>query len=382
MTRKIATIAALLLAAGWVVYISQGLFDSPALQRDLGTYQQSAKLFHDGGDPYDLSSLIRYSNDSSMLKYVYPPQTLIVFQPLCIIPTQLLRYAYFFIQVAAVCFLVWIWRKHFIPHPYALPMLIVFVLFAFRGGLSVDITSANITLFDNCVLWCGFVAYLNRRYAVFAVLILFASLFKNVEILFLGLLLLERGRQASKWFAVAFTCFLVYHISGYLVYPEFYREWIHNVSTNPEWGAYNPAALPAIEGVVFGVLRLLGVKHVWGYSGYATYLVYALALPVLSWLALRRTDLLRDRMSLLMLTIFGYAILLPRFKDYSYILLIAPAALVILTRMGSRYYQAVAILLIIVPLFVYQPFAVAIMLYVFMIVSIRRDKDVRSPEAA
>ncbi len=373
MTPKFATLAALLLAARCLVYISQGLFDSSALQRDLRTYQVAAKVFQRGADPYNLPTLVRYSGDSSMLRYVYPPQTLWAFRALCYVPLDNLRYGYFFLQIAALGVLLWIWKTHFLPHPYGLPLLILFAVFAFRGGLSVDLTSGNITLLNNCLLWLGFAAYLNRRYSAFAILVLLGSLFKNVEILFLGLLLMDRRREAYQWFALSVTCFMAYHLIGYLVYPEFYNEWLHNVSTNPEWGAYNPAALPFIEGIVFAACRLIGYHHPWGFAGYAAYLLYALALPVISWHALRKCDLLRDRTLLLMFALFGFAILLPRFKDYSYILLILPSAWIILQRLPTWRYQLVAILVVLVPLFAYQPLIVAMLMFTYVMITLRRE---------
>jgi hypothetical protein len=196
-----------------------------------------------------------------------------------------------------------------------------------------------------------------------------------VEILFLALLLFENDKNAYRWLATGVVCFIALHIGGYLTYPAFYREWLHNVNSLPEWGAINPASLPAIEGAVFGLCHTLGIYDVWGRMGQMVYLAYVLALPIVSWLALRRVDFSRDRIALLMLAIFAYALILPRFKDYSYVLLIAPAAWVILCRMQNVYVQFAATLLVIVPVYKYQPLGAAILFYGYAIHSLRSENS-------
>ena len=238
----------------------------------------------------------------------------------------------------------------------------------------MDITVGNINLINGCLLWSAFVMYLGRRYGLFALLIFLSALCKNVEILFLGLLLFERDTKAYRWFAAGLLSFIALHVAGYLSYPAFYKEWLHNVNTIPEWGALNPASLPAIEGAVFGLCHLLGLYDVWGRMGQMVYLVYVPALLIGSWFALRRVDFSRDRIALLMLAIFAYALILPRFKDYSYVLLIAPAAWVIVCRMGNRYLQVIAVLLVIMPVYKYQPLAVAGLFYAYLLRDLRNKQ--------
>lgn len=94
--------------------------------------------------------------------------------------------------------------------------------------------------------------------------------------------------------------------------------------------------------------------------------VYALVMLTATFVVLRKTKLWTNPSIILLVSIFLYA-LLPRFKDYSYILLVLPSLVVLRDMVPSRVLQAAFVLAVCLHLTDYQSFFAAVLLLIVML---------------
>lgn len=290
-------------------------------QWDLSAYYYGPLAFRLGRNPYDRAELTALAGAESAA-YVYPPLTLLVFWPLTVLTFPSAYYVWLLLKVAALAGLGWVWSRWFVGVS-ELPTLLFLAGFAFNSTLIRDLNAGNVSALEQLGLWLAIALIDRDRLGAFGLLIITISQFKVTPVLFLLLLV---WRQRPQWIPLVLSAgaAAVLFSLNLLVSPRLTSEFIRIASVRDERGALNPSSLalirdalewmgapPSAPGVDL-VLFLCVVVMVWG-------LTICTVLKRRSWRPEERTSI-----GTTTLLCFAYALTMPRFKDYSYMLLLIP----------------------------------------------------------
>ncbi|MCI0552294.1 MAG: hypothetical protein L0287_15190, partial [Anaerolineae bacterium] len=99
--------------------------------------------------------------------------------------------------------------------------------------------------------------------------------------------------------------------------------------------------------------------------------VYSAMLIFSTVVILRKEGKWKNPSVVLLVTVFLYVLLLPRFKDYSYILIIAPAPVVMRDFMRTNLARFLVVIFVCVNVFAYQPYYAAMLFFIVTLVGIR-----------
>lgn len=292
-------------------------------QMDLGSYYYGIKAQVSHLNPYSTDDLVVIAGKSleNPSRFVYTPISLYAFYPFQFMDYQ--TALNWFLGLKSICLLALLilWFKSFIPQKnYFIVLLILF--FAFRSTLSTDIYGGNISIFEQLVLWLAFGCFLKKKFHGFAWLVLIVSCFKIMPILFLGLLLLSR--KTWKHFIGYSLGFLTFNALEYALIPN-YRYFFSMAQPFDTTGFSNPSFLNFIKYEVSPALnQFVHISPTLIYGSLIGLLVLILAKPLLKYQP-------KERMEVLILAILLYSIVVPRLKDYSFIILIIPAIYIVPT---------------------------------------------------
>lgn len=295
-------------------------------QWDLKPFYYAERAFAQGLDPYPLASLHRAGAEPSMLfAFRYPLVTLALWWPLAGLNYLTAYYLWLVVKLSALAALIWLWRRHFVPDvdPLLFGALLVF---GFNGALCEDLRAGNKIPFEQLALWSGLLCFLRGRYAWFAVLVALAAVFNLLPALLLGLLLFVPGplsrRLGSIGLGLAVLAILV--LGPYARHPELLPSYLGSISGVREVGSINPCALAFLDDLPERLDRAkFLVRSPWTIP--AIWSVYFAAIAGFGLCALRRFAARGDRYGLVMVALVLYAVAMPRFKDYAYVLLLLPA---------------------------------------------------------
>lgn len=322
-------------------------------QWDLQTYYYGAKAFEEGKNPYDRDVLSAIAGSPVRFRYVYPPHTL----PVLAVLTQLsLREAsllWLGLKGVLICLLFWVWGR-MLP-ALGEPGYLVLAVLAFNGAILADVIAGNISLVEQAFLWSGFLM-LRKNLTASALLIAAASFFKVSYALFLVLPFLVPGERRGR--AVAIGAFFVVAplAISVLMTPGLFRTFLDTagVVVDPlERGDNNPCLFAFLLTLADVVREGTGIVIPAGaMTGF--FIVHGILVAVLSWRCvrvMRRPDSPHPFTAPVFLLTLLYPLLVPRFKDYAYILLV-PAALSMVTQetagRGARWLLA---FILVVPTF-------------------------------
>ena len=300
-------------------------------QPDFRVYYDAVASWQQGLNPYEPSALAGTGSATGPRRYVYPPLSLALFAPVTLLEFdhayQLFLGLKFMLVV--VLLILW-WRILELGHD---PVFPIFCLLAFNGTIYLDVVSGNVSLVEQALLWAAFACFVRGRLVPFCVLVVAASVFKITPLVFLLLLVTTEHRRRYACLLGSLVGFLAIQTPAFVVAPSFLPAYVRNLRQLDETGIVNPSTAALLESVS----RLVGDTV--GYPigpplRWALLVGMAAAVLVVSrrsYLALRGRPPLERAWQTVFLACFTYALLLPRFKDYSFILLIAPAYSVILS---------------------------------------------------
>ncbi|MFN0062879.1 MAG: glycosyltransferase 87 family protein [Myxococcaceae bacterium] len=314
---------ATLVAAGLVARI----FIRPLeYQWDFRVYYDAAGAFLAGLDPYDANARLSVSSHFVNLPFVYPPLTLhafAVFRKLSLLPAM---HVWLGLKVLALAMLFRIWSRVFVSLRWDVAT-IAFFLLAFGSTLLTDFATGNVSTFEQLMLWAGFEALVEGRWVKFSVLVVLAAQFKLLPVFFLVLLLTAFERPHWGAFAGAVAAFAAVFSLNALLYPEGLWAFFQQASSIDERGFINPSMLAFVQDVADKLTAWFMNRPVaigrWVY-GVVALVVVAMSARV--GVIHRRRVGIPDRRVLVLFACAVYALVAPRFKNYSYILLLAPAA--------------------------------------------------------
>jgi len=319
-------------------------------QGDFAVYYSAATAFKEGLDPYDTPNLSRALGQAESNPYNYPPDTLYVYLPLTYFSLGTAARIFLSLKLGAVCILLILWNRifRFKEHLY---LLFLVAPLAFNGALLDDLGAGNISVFEQMFIWIGFYYYSRGKIAVFAAAVIVASAFKFVSILLLLLLVTRLRKTDFVCLIVSGVVFALSVAINALVWPHLFAGFVTNMLnlSGADRGDTNPALLIFLNDVT----QWMELKSGYVIPGIVTSIIYLMicgATAYAGWLAfsrMRSMDQIKaDRWRICLICLL-YAMLMPRFKNYSYILIIAPALYAIVSRPLAKAWMPFCVLLVI-----------------------------------
>ena len=296
---------------------------------DFRIYYYSVKTYFSNQNPYDLAILFRNSDGSVALNYVYPNITLLAFAPFTLFPYNIASYIYLIIKGVLLFLLLRLWQDKFLNVKNDL-VFYLFCLFGYNAAIYVDFVSGNIATIEQTFLWFGFFLLIRRQLLWFCIIVVVVSTFKFTPMLFLVLLLFTSEKKKYLYFFSSILGFFVIQLLSLLLNQELYLSFLSNVLGIEEYDATNPTTLAFIKAV-FKELEPFNVV-IPKIVSQGIYLAIASVVIFYTWRAFRALDYLNeeDRLkTMIFLACVTSALILPRFKDYSFILLLVPTYYII-----------------------------------------------------
>jgi len=358
-------------------------------QWDLNAYYFAGKALAIGADPYDPRAAPT-ALSGWRVDFRYPPATLPVFYLLGRLDYPIAYYVFLYVKVAVLAGVIWLWRWEFVGDEADMLFYLICLL-GFNGSLYTDVVAGNISVFEHAGIWLAFAALLRGRLAAFCTLIVLTASFKVQPILFLGLLWLlpGHGRARTVYFVAAITAFAVIQAAPSVIKPSLFAGFCAQAVGLTETGPGNPCAWAVVTDLFDSLERDHALCAPVG-SRYLTYGMWVVAIICVS---LRAVWPLRERgdgRAIIYIYCFVFALIVPRFKDYSYGLLLVPAFWAIKRWPSAPAYPLLALALVFAPMEVklpgldvvmaglvrpYYSFVLACVLWVLALASVgQRDK--------
>jgi len=336
-------LAFVMLCAAW--WLQKLVWSNPGNQWDFRVYYYSTQAWRAGLDPYDTASLPDDLRTGGF-KFNYPPYALAVFAPLTTVPLKQAQLLYLALKLIALGVLVRIWSR-LLKTSLSDPVWILFLIFSFSSTIFIDFASGSVTTFEQCLLWIGVAALLEKRIWTYVAAVVGASLFRLAPIALLLVCLGVPDRRRSRHVACGLAAFAAVFLLTYVVSPRLTLEFVESISKNfGERGRLNPALLPLVLDITDLIRRGYHVSLPPAIQATA-YLMLAAAVLVPTAIMVRRVErtAASNRVEVAVyLMLLAYALVMPRFKNYHYMLLVVPTYY-IATR-STRLRQAIPLLLI------------------------------------
>lgn len=308
----------------FAVFLLVYLFSNTATNLwDFRVYHTAARTFLNGSDPYVLDQLKATEPSMLDLPYMYPPLILYFFAPFTYLELDTASILYTSLKLIALILLIKQWRLIYFPTNHAL-LFALFCLLGFNAAIFKDLFTGNVSIFEQLVLWIGLVHWLNQRNWQFAFCILLMSSIKLLPVVLLGLLLFSKHPNRIKVLMVSILTFLVYLGMNWLVLPELTLSYLNKFGGNaiPEGGIGNACTLEFWRSV----LHYLNLEQpsVVLLISYLTTCALVVFFGYQKINQLKRRDDRQSKVELLFVFLLSFALVMPRLKDYSYILFIPP----------------------------------------------------------
>lgn len=297
---------------------------TPAGQWDFEVYYYALKVRDAGGNPWDHAQLVKAA-DGAVHHLNYPSHVLPFFRLFCFDDLQLSKQVFLAAKLAVLAALLTLWLTVFIPAGYR-GWFLAFAALGFNAAIARDLVVGNISIFEQALIWFGLFALLRGRPLVFVTLIILAGQCKILPLALLALVLAADVPHRWRWFLGGVgACGLIALAVG-LAWPEearYYLELQAQVGMTEPGSPLNPCLRAFVEDLLTAALPYLppdSPLRAAGITGPA-YIVLAAAIVAVTVLAVRRHH---DPRWAFYLALCGYALVAPRMKDYSYILLLVP----------------------------------------------------------
>lgn len=316
---------------------------------DFDTYRAGALALGQGLDPYQVADLRRASGLPIAQQNTYLPLIVWASAPLTWLPRNPALCIYLLLELAALGLLFQRWHRLLPAITGA--WLPPFCLIAFSGALLVGLRSGNLEILVLAALWAAFAAWIRGRIALFCGLLFACGAVKLTPWFFVLLLPWIDHPARGRWLAGTLAAITAFLALNAMLTPALFHAWLAVHTAAGERGSLNPCSLALLETVARAAAR------------------HGLALPraavIISWLtlALCVTLLSRQRLArrpgppprgapalteLLLFACVTFALIAPRFKNYSYALLV-PVALAVLHTIPRRPLRLLALAALALP---------------------------------
>jgi hypothetical protein len=329
-------------------------------------------------------------SESDKWFYNYFPPSIYLFKPFTLLSLDHGKYAYLLIKCVVLVYLFWLWQCKFLRNPMD-PFFLIFCLFGFNAALFLDLRSGNINLIEQAFLWSAFYFFVRRRVALFCIILVACAMVKITPILFASLLLLGKGRIHKR----AFLVFLPLVICGLSLALILYQDQIKmflSIASQLASGLtgeriFNLSSFSLIRFSIENWSNLTCISFHWA-LGAITYLGISASVGYFSFKSFCRLDFEKDidREIAVYLACLTYAVTLPLFQDYQYILLLVPTYFMMLNLKAIEPYPVLFVCAILsarhstLPgatfffdvFWNYYPLAVALLVWTLYVVTINR----------
>lgn len=282
-------------------------------QWDFAMFVDSARQYAMGQNPYR----------GSGLSFFHPPITLYLYGLFTHFPPAVAKVLWFALHLVGIAALLVLWNRHFVVLEARWPT-IVFLMLGHSSAIYSDLVAGNVSTFEQLGMWLAFTCLLTGRYAWFCVLLALSSQFKLTPVLFSALLVVVPPRREWGWLVATVALFAAMFMLNRVLDPRMWELFWSSAQQLDERGWANAAMLPLLRD-------LLDLASAGSSSrtllDEGAYLVSAAAVGLVSLVALLRyRDRAPqfDRALVICFACLVYALVLPRFKDYSAILLLIP----------------------------------------------------------
>ncbi len=318
---------------------------------DFQGYYAAAKCLMHHLNPYNTRELYLLHTNIAPLPYMYPPIATYYYFPFAILDIESATAIFLFIKLVALIGLYYIWskiyfeKKHFIAFLY-------FSLLAFGAAMSVDLFSGNISIFEQLIIWTAIYFFLQEKLWKFSLLIIIVSTIKIVPVVFLIFILFSPSKNKMKVFLSSVVIFISYLALNYFIEPKLTGDYANAFFSyaGKDGGITNPIKEGGITAACslefFRSFIILIYPDAPSYLFISIYLAFVSVVSFLTWVKLRELIKNNDREAKLLLVFtlcLGIIIILPRFKNYSYLLAVLPVFYLII----KSYKKTGAILLLI-----------------------------------
>jgi len=327
--KKIAAAFLLIVCGMLLAFCIVRVATNPGFQWDLKMYHSAVKVFFDGENYYDFDLL---KEKGSQFVFGYSPYGIRFLLFLGILSFQKAALLWLGLKLGILIALFWIWKKIFYDYFDQRNSWILFCLFlfwsliAFNGAIYRDFRAGNISIIEQFLIWSGMLFLLYRgRYLLFGLCLLVVSFFKLLPIVLISfVLIVGTGKMKGKIKQLGFICLIALVIwgAGILIMPFEFREWSNFLRLVPfisgEVGIINPAILPFIREIIgnSGKAYELILYFLW------VLIVFFISYFVSKHILKRDFSSLKKKKYLFFLWCLVYPIIMPRFKDYTFIFLL------------------------------------------------------------
>ena len=298
-----------------------------------------------------------------------------LFAPLTVFSFLNARLLFLGIKLLTATGLIAVYLKFFVKKEYLLSFVLIAV-FAFRGPFTSDILAGNIATFETTLLWAGLLFLIMGRGYLFALLIALAGSFKLLPLAFLGFIFLTKNPQKWRIFGTGIGIAGLIQGLGMLLMPHMYVAFLSTPAPLDSSGYVNPSVLAWLQ---FDLTPWL-THHGYAVSSFGLYLVFlsifSACFTVFFWKNHHRYPLVIQ----ISMGILAYGLMLPRLKDYSFLLFVIPAYYAVLS-LPKRWQQGLVLALFCVSLWPYHHWTMLLLaLGILMKYGIFLEKDPRLSE--
>ena len=318
----IAAFAALSIAVALLV-------DTVKTQWDLKVYMECSSALASGGDPYTTHPLF----NGDRFQCLYPPVIMDLYRPFNFVSAATNGDAgerlWAVLKVASLFLMLWLWREH-ILRPGADYRRLLFAAVAYGSPFWSDFRAGNAGSFEHLILWGALAAFIAERDLLFAVLVAAAAQPKLLPMAFLPLIL-AKPRPNVRVFVYGGTLAVGLFACNELIHPGLLGEFFRQLGDPRQpWHYERGPNNCAFVGLVQHALetawhdRDLAMAYAMRVNAVWSAVIASLTAWALSKLWRGPGSEKEKRRASVMLYAAAYALIAPRLKDYSFLLLIPP----------------------------------------------------------
>lgn len=291
----------------------------------------AAKAYSKGLDPYN-GKILNEMAKTSVHLYMYPPIMLWLFIPFTLLDYNGAFQLFLFLKCILLIGLIYFWRKEFLERDTDL-LFYILCLFGYRSAIYLDFRAGSIHLFELFLEWIAFSYFLRKRMALFCALIVIAAFIKITPVLFLFLLWFTEDKRKHSYFYGSLAAFICVMAVFYISSPHLFEGCVQNALfiIGEEHGLVQPSTLALAKDVILALAGKVCAMEVQGIQWIAFFVIIVpvVALSMRAFITLRSCQFPDKDKIIIFLACVVYALVLPRFKDYYYVLLLVPTYFIV-----------------------------------------------------
>lgn len=335
---------------------------------DFQTYYYASVAFGQGVNPY-LDWEVYPKLGVSILQYRYFPVTLYLFKIFTLWDYPQILQIFILLKAFLYFLTVLIWLKYVFKDCRLKTFIILIAAFGFNKAAILDFNSGNISIFEIFVFTIAVIFLLRNNVTGFCLIILFLALFKVQLLAFIFLPLIKFEKKRVYIILASLFMFTLLFLSYYYLEHTITQAYVDQIyNTLGEKGKYSPnyGALQLINTFVIPLLKpIIDFK----YLNYIIYFSWIVLISILTFFVFKKAKNIVSNLIQITFIIFVYALIIPRFQDYTFTLLFVPAVYVIYYCSFNKFIQSVLCLLICTGfLGFYQPIIVVIVLFAMYVI--------------